>query len=269
LCYGAFIETVLLNMNQTGYIKSLQSAMDIINSFTFDNYKLGVSEIARKLGMNKTKVSRTLSTLAVSNMVIKSESSQKYRLGPKVLQLASIYVSRGNLRAIASRYCKELRRETLETVGVFIREGDSRVFIDCLESPQELSFTPKVGERAPLYAGAPGKLLLAHLPAEKRENLIAKNGLSRLTPHTIKKRRELEDELEKIRKQGFAVSFEERVPSSASIAVPIRDYTGEVISGLGIVGPAMRFTPEKIKRYAVLARKAGDEISRELGYFTR
>lgn len=253
-------------MQQKEYLKSLTSALNILNSFTFDASEQSVSEIARKLLMNKSKVSRILSTLAAGNLLVKSTSNQKYRLGSKVLELASIYFSKRDLRTIALPYLEELKRETNETVAIFALEGDHRVCLDRLESPQEIRMSMRVGEHLPLHAGASSKLLLAYLPAERREKLIKNKELYKLTPYTITSRETLEKELIKIRKQGFAVSFQERVSLAAAVAVPIVDYAGGVVAGVSIGGPAMRFTPQKVKKYAALAKETADRISRELGY---
>lgn len=247
-------------------MKSLKSALDILNCFTLDNHELGVSEIARELGIYKSKVSRVLSAYEAEGVVLRSQSTQKYRLGPKILGWAAILLSKTDMRAVALPYMEELRGKTNETVNLYVLESDYRICIERVESSQSIRMVSKIGERLTLHAGAAGKLLLAYLPEEERKETIERIELPRLTPKTITSRKELEKELEKICRQGFATSFQELVPLAASISAPLRNYEGEVIAALGIAGPAMRFTSQKVKEYLLYVKEIASKISQELGY---
>jgi IclR family KDG regulon transcriptional repressor len=197
---------------------------------------------------------------------VKSESNQKYRLGPKILGLAAILLSKTDLRAIALPYMDELKRKTGETVNLFILEGDCRICIERVESPQGIRMVSNIGEPIPLPAGAVGKLFLAYLPEKKRKELMQRVHLTQVTPKTITCKKELEKEVQKIREQGFAKSFQERVPLAASLSAPIRNYTGEVIAALSLGGPVMRFTPQRVREYVISVKETAHKISRELGY---
>jgi DNA-binding IclR family transcriptional regulator len=247
-------------------MKSIKSALDVLNCFTDDNREQGVSEISRQLGMHKSKVSRILSTLATGDLLVKSESNRKYRLGPKILRWAAILLSQTELRTLALPYMEELKRKTGETVNLFVLEGDCRICIERVESPQGIRMVSRIGEPIPLPAGAVGKLLLAYLPEKKRKELIKRVKLTHVTPKTITCKKELDNELQKIRKQGFAKSFQERVPLAGSLAAPIKNYTGEVIAALSIGGPVMRFTPQRVREYLISLKETAHQISRELGY---
>jgi DNA-binding IclR family transcriptional regulator len=246
-------------------MKSLKSALDILDIFTSDTPEQGVMEISRKLLMNKSKVSRILSSFADRKILIKSESNQKYRLGSKVLELATVYLSKRNLKTMALPYLEALNRDTNETVAVFILEGKDRVCLDRIESTQEVRMSIKPGDHHPLHAGAAGKLILAFLSEEKRKELIEKK-LTHFTKYTITSKRKLRKELAKIRKQAFAISIQERVSFGAAVAAPIKDYSGELIGALSVVGPAMRFTPEKVMKFVTLAKANANKISQQLGY---
>lgn len=253
-------------MQQSHRIKTLRTALEILDCFTVLTPEQGVSEISQKLGMHKSTVSRTLSTLASGNILVRYPSGKKYRLGSKVLQLASVFLSATDLRTAALPYMEELRSKTSETISLFIMDGDSRMCLDRLESPESIRMTANIGERAPLHAGAPGKLLLAYLPEDKKNELLATTKLRKFTPNTITDMEKLKEELKEIRKQGFAASLEERVALGAAVAAPITNHTGDVISALSIHGPVMRFSPQKVTLYSVLVRDMANKVSRELGY---
>jgi len=247
-------------------MKTITAALDILNCFTLDNHGQGVSEIARKLGMHKSKVSRILSTYENQGVVIKSQNTQKYHLGPKIMEWAAIVLRQGDLRTRALPHMEELRSKTQESVNLYIAQGDYRICIERLESPQGIRMVSHIGEPVPLHAGAAGKLLLAYFTDEKRRAVLERVQLSKIAANTITNREDLETELKKIAQQGFAISFQEMVPLAASIAAPIRNFYGEVIAALTVGGPVMRFTPQKVDSYARALRETADRISRESGY---
>ena len=247
-------------------IKSLKRALNILNCFTFDVPEQRVSEIAQRLGMTKSTVYRVLSTFSSANILVKSPNTQKYRLGPKILELAGTFLSKADLRTIALPHLEELRKRTDETVSIFVIDGDQRVCLDRLESSQGIRDVINVGERLPLHAGSAGKLLLAYMPKEKRDKLMEKIGLHQFTPHTIKNREELEKELENIRRDDLAVSFQERELLAVSASVPIKNYKGEVIAACSMSGPIMRLTSSKVREHVIVLRDTANKISRELGY---
>lgn len=258
--------TSLHNVEQMQIIKSVKTSLDILSCFTNGTPKIGVIEISRKLGLSKSTVSRILSTLERGNFVAKGATDQKYRLGSKVLELASIFISTIEWRTIAIPYLKDLRDKTDETVMVFVIDEDKRILLEKFESSHELRPFLNIGGRYPLHAGSAGKLLLAYLPKDKQKEVILKTGLPRYTPNTIRNFKSLEKELTKIRKKGIAVSHQERVPFLSSISAPIRDFKGEVIAALCVDGPTVRFTFEKVKEFISLAVETADRISREIGF---
>lgn len=254
-------------MRNTPYrIKSLKRALDILNFFALDGAEHGVSEIAQEMHMNKSTVARVLSTLAAENIVEKSNANRRYHLSGKIWELAEVYLSKLDLRTTALPYLRELRAQTDETVCLFGVTEDDRICLERLESSQFLRPALEIGQHAPLAAGAPGKVLLAYLPLDKRNELIERKGLPRYTEDTITNREELEKELDKICNQGFAVSYGEYIEYCATVAAPIRNYTGEVIGSVAITGLVMRFTPEMEKESSILVKETAARISRALGY---
>lgn len=247
-------------------VKSIRRALDVLNCFIHDVREQGVSEIAQELGMNKSTVSRILSTLKAANVVQRSQGNQKYRLGSKVLEWAAIFLSQADLRTTSLSYLGKVKAKTNETVSIVVMEGDIRVCVERINSSEAIRQVINVGERFPLHAGSAGKLLLAYLPEDKRKELIQRTGLPQLTRHTITNEYALERELDTIRQRGVAVSFEERVPLAASVSAAIRNHTDKVIAALSVSGPVPRFSPQKVKEYSLLVKETADKISQELGY---
>jgi DNA-binding IclR family transcriptional regulator len=247
-------------------IKSIKNGLDILACFSHETPEIGVTDTANKLRLSKSTVSRLLSTLQQGNLVIQVPPYQKYRLGPKILDLASIFLSNFEWRMIAVPHLKDLRDKADETVTVFIVQGNERVCIEKFDSSHELRPVLSLGGRYPLHAGAAGKLLLAYLSPEMRKKILDQTGLPRFTLRTITTLKGIEYELAKIRRDGYAVSLAERALHISSVTAPIRDFAGEVIAALNLSGPTVRFAPEKIKEYIRWVIVTADKISREIGF---
>jgi DNA-binding IclR family transcriptional regulator len=247
-------------------IKSIKSSLDILNCFKYENPEIGVTDISKKLNLSKSKVSRILSTLEQGYLVTKTPTNQKYRLGPKVLEWADVFLSNSEWRAIAIPYLKDLRDKTDEMVTLFVIDRDQRVCLERFESPHELRPFINIGGRYPLHAGSAGKLLLTYLSKERQKEILSKTGLPRFTSNTITNFKRLEKELNKIRQEGYAVSHQERAPFVSSISAPIMNYKGEVIAALCISGPIVRFTDEKISEFVKIGKTTASKISQKLGY---
>lgn len=249
-------------------IKSIKSSTEILNYFTHDAPELGVTEASKRIDLSKSAVSRILSTLNQARLVRKDPVSKKYRLGPKVLELADIFLMGMKWREVSIPHLKELRNKTGETVAIFILDGDHRVCLEIYQSSHELRSVLNIGGRYPLHAGAAGKILLAYLPEEERRKILAQAGMPKITPNTITDLKDLEKQLTRIRKQGFAVSHQETTDFLSAISAPIKDYSGKVIAAVYVGGPSVRFTNHNIMKFKQLLLATTENISREIGYET-
>lgn len=120
-----------------------------------------------------------------------------------------------------------------------------RVSIEKIESTQDIRYIIHLGESLPLYCGGSGKALLAFLSNEEIDKFITQEKLKKLGPNTITDPIKLKEHLKQIRKNGYAISFEERIKGSVSIGAPIFDFSGKVIASLSISGPISRFTKKR------------------------
>ncbi len=235
--------------------RSLVRATALLDALSAAGKPLGVRELARHLGMPSSTVHRLLQVLETVGLVQRQEPPGAYALGYKVLQWGSAYLRQANLRRYALPYMSRLREATGETVGLSVRVGRMRVYMEQLESPHDIRMTVEVGRPYPLVAGAPGKLLLAYAPEEVVLELLReadRNGA-------------LREELASIRSAGYALAGGEVVPGSCTIAVPIADHTGTVVAALSISGPDNRWTRERARQELPRLWKAAEEISRMLG----
>jgi IclR family acetate operon transcriptional repressor len=248
-------------------VQAFDRALAILDAFTPERSALGVSEIARITGLSRSTVHRLLVTLRRHELVQQLPDTKNYTLGPHLLRLAQVAFSNVNLKTIAKEVMEQLRSRCDETVGLHTRlDPTTRTVLDQAESSQALRRTyTEIGLPIPIYQGAPGKVLLAHSPPELQEEVIA-GRLEAATPRTITDPNKLRAELGRTRKNGYALSFEERVVGTSTVAVPIANHTGAVVAALSVSGPSSRLSRKRLLGLVPLASEAAIAISTKLGY---
>ncbi|RDW18886.1 IclR family transcriptional regulator [Oceanobacillus chungangensis] len=249
-------------------LSSVQNALRLLKSFsTFEPTKR-VGELAESLGLAKSTVSRLLSTLASEGFVIKDEKTNAYRLGLSVLTLGGIITNDLEIHKEAAPVLYKLVNDTGETAHLAILDGLDTIYIHKEECNHPVRILTHLGRRNPSYCTSSGKVLLA-FSEPKIVGKVIDGGLVKHMHNTITDPGQLQGELEIIREQGFAVSTEELTEGTRSVAAPIRDYTGQVVSAITVVGPIQRMTDHKINRIAKKVMEAGNEASERLGYDER
>lgn len=227
---------------------------------------MGVTEIAQALDVDKSTAFRLLSTLASRGFVVQDQDTRRYRLGLQIVELSRYVLDRIELRSLAKPWVKRLKQLTGESAHLAVLTDGRAVYIDQEESGATLSVNTEIGRQAPIHCTAIGKSLLAYLPPEDLDRLLGRMTLTRYTPRTITTLRELIPHLESIRERGYAVDDEEFDPGVRCVAAAIRDYRSKVIASVGISGPAIRVTLERIPELGASAMETADRISRLIGY---
>ncbi len=249
-------------MNQK--VQSAERAFRIVECFSDEQPYQSLGELAKKTGLSKSTVFRLLATLNDLGYIKQDQFTQKYYLGFNFFHLGAIAVGNTNLRAIAYPHLEKLSKETFETISLNIAEGNDRVCIELIESLKQIRNYTKIGQRNRLWIGASGKALLAHMePGEINKILACAVERKELTTDDIVS---LEIQLEKIKKQGYAVTSNDRVEGSFSIGAPIFDYTGTLIGEVNLSGPLQRFIEERRETLVKCVCETSVEISKELGY---
>jgi IclR family transcriptional regulator, acetate operon repressor len=227
---------------------------------------LGVSTIARTLGLPKAVAHRILKELVANDFLAFDDGSKRYRLGPGALSVGLAALRALDVPAVAHRYLVRLVEQTSETATLSVRQGASRVYIDQVLSPQEIRMSVSLGTSHPLHAGSSSKAILAALSDAEIDEYIAEHGLDPVTDATITSEALLRKEIAQIRRQGYAVSMGERQSGAGSVAAAVRMANGQVFGSISLCGPQDRFTaPVRAARGALVARTAR-ELSLEIGY---
>ena len=253
----------------TNRIQTLDRTVAILDCFSLDKPTLGVREVARETRLSPSSVGRIMAYMKEIGILNQDSESHLYMMGSKVLAWAGIYTVTSDVRTIALPVMVRLQEQTRETISLYILEGNERVCVERLESPETVRIVARVGRRIPLYAGSAGKVFLAFLPEKRREMILQDIDLVPMTEQTITDMDALRTNLAQIREKGFAVSKGEWIIDASGTAAPIFDQRGQITAAITISGPGQRFTDKKIEEITKLLVIEAAKISLELGYYPR
>jgi len=247
-------------------LQTLSKAVSVLDCFTPEHTELGVREVARMLNLSSSAAGRLLASLKGMGILSQNPQTRAYSMGARVLAWAGVYNATLDLRNRAFPAIEELHASTRETISLYALEGNERVCVERLESPQTVRIVARVGRRLPLYAGSAGKVMLAFFSPQQQEAYLRSVTLEPLTSHTMTDPDALREELKKVREQGCAISHGEWIADGAGVAAPILDQNGQVAGALSISGPSNRFTEEKVATYCAEVKRVAAQISERMGF---
>jgi DNA-binding IclR family transcriptional regulator len=246
-------------------IQSVDRAVRILKALGEHPGRLGLSDLADRVGLAKTTVHGLLRTLQDHRLVEQHAESDKYQLGPELLQLGNSYLDLNELRSHALAWSEQLATQAGEAVRVGVPHRDAALVVHHVFRPDTSLQVLEVGALLPLHATALGKALLAYLDDDVVADLVA-GGLPRLTGHTHIAPAAVRRELASIREIGYAVEREESLLGEGGIAAPIFDRRTEPIGAVGIAGPKERvLRRNRLPQLAAFVVEAARGISRDLG----
>jgi DNA-binding IclR family transcriptional regulator len=246
-------------------IQSVDRAIRILKALSAGPGRLGVSELSERLGLAKGTVHGLLRTLQEHGLVEQHADSDKYQLGPQLLQLSTRYLDLSELRSRSLAWSELLATRVQEAVRVGVIHGDGLLIVHHVFRPDATLQILEVGSVLPLHATALGKAVLAFLDEDVRRDILD-GDLPRLTGQTLSTRAALDRELSATRERGYALEKEEAVLGEAGVAAPIFDRDAEAVGAVGVVGPrerVLRRGGERTIANAVIEAARG--ISRDLG----
>lgn len=249
-------------------IATVERAADVLLLFSkCGEPNLGITEIARELGMSKAAVHRILASLRSRGFIDLIEDTRRYALGTSSLALGLTCLSQLDIKSLAAPELASLSRATNETATLSIRSGFERLYVDQVIPNREIVMSVAMGVTHPLHAGSSSKAFLAWMPETEIVQFL-KRKLKAVTPATPTDPAKIIYELRQIRTRGFSQSVGERQVGSASIAAPIFDRSGTPIAVISICGPSDRFKSE-LSRCVPLLLDSSARLSKRMGYFPK
>ena len=263
------IRNMLQEMNSSGFSQSLERGLAVLSAFRPDRPALGISELARELGLTRSTTHRYVATLASLRYLEQEASTRRYRLGPRVLDLGFSVLGSLELREVAAPHLRQLTDATGLTSNLAIRDDADVLLIDRvlgqLGRYHHLEFSLRVGSRLPFYCSATGKALLAYMPRPDLDRLLDRMDMTQRGPRTLTDKNALLTELARVRRTSIATNDEELDSALRSIAAPICSRSGQAVAAVVVAIP---WSPagmnELVSRFGPAVRAAADKIAAQV-----
>jgi len=244
-------------------VRAVVHAAKILRTLGEAERPLGLTEIAREVGLSKASAFNILTTLRIQGLVSQDRDTSRYRLGWGLMELGARVVDSDTLVVAAKEHLAELARRTGEAAFLAVLDRKEAFYVQVAESPSPLRAVTSVGARNPLHATSSGKVLLAWLD-EATALRHLDPPLERFNEHTVTSVDELMAELARVRELGFATCWEELNSGVSGLAMPIRIGDGPPRIALSIAAPSSRINAENFETILPDMQQAVDDIVREL-----
>jgi len=245
---------------------AVERALAMLEAVAQEPEGLSNAEISRKLQIPKSSASYILRTLEAQGYLNRDAETGKYRVGLKILSLSRGALSGIDVREVALPIMRHLVEKTNLTCHLAILDGPDAVYIEKVEPTGFLRVDTWVGRRMRVHATSVGKALVAHIPPERLEKIIAQTGMEKRTPKTITTVPRLLKELEKVRAQGYAIDDEENNLGARCLGAPVFDQNSMIEASLGLSGTTNQVNAHTIPRIVEALKDAARHISLQLGY---
>lgn len=225
-----------------------------------------LQDVARQVGMTQSTVLRYLYSLEEANYIYQEEETSRYALTWRVCRLSENLDSYLGLRNITTSFINQLANEFTLGICLVVERDNECMYLDCIDNPNSPTLQ-RIGKSAPLHATGSGKILLSQFSEHRLAKYIAETGLKRYTEYTITDPSVLREELERIRRQDFAMDEQECEIGQRCLSCPLRNYTGNIIAAVSVFGNVLDMADERIRMeiYPALREKT-DIISTRLGF---
>ncbi len=255
-------------MEQKDVVQSVDRALGILEALS--EGQMGLQEISKCVGLNKSTVHRLLQTLMYKGFVKQDMERMQYGLTTKILQLSQKIIEDLDIVDISKTFLQTLNDQTEEVVHLVKFEENDAVYIHKIEAKNNIRMYSYIGKKIPLFSSAVGKAYLAFSSeaARKSKWQLILSSMERYTENTIISEKGLLEELEIIKKRGFAIDNEENELGVICVAAPIYNYLGSIEYAISISTPKFRFSKEKLELFGQLVMETANEISKKLGYLT-
>lgn len=245
-------------------VRSVERALQILESFSEDNAERGVSEIAQSVDLHKATTFRIVTTLVNFGYLERTPDGQRYRLGMRLASLGCNVIQRMDVRREALHYMQRLVEQWGESVDLSVFEQNDVFFVEAIQGNHALTFAAATVRHLPLHCTASGKVFLAFLPPDKLDSVLTQP-LSAYTDNTTTSPEKLREQLAEVRRSGYSIDNEEFEVGVYAIAAPIRNQQKEVVAALGMPIPISRLDREKLPAITASLCDTAASISYRMG----
>jgi DNA-binding IclR family transcriptional regulator len=252
-------------INDSHILSTLDKGLHVLGALSEDGASsMNLTTLSRSLGMHRTTLFRILGTLQARGYVTRDPDNDGYRLGVRVLSLASSVLADLDIRKAGHASLLHLRDETGELVFLTVLDGHEVVTIERLDGSHAVTLRAQIGSRRPANCTAAGKAIVSFLPALQAAAIVERE-IAAHTPNTITDPVRLRAQHEEVRRRGFAWDDEEYLPGVRCVAAPVFGVERTVLGAVSLAAPTMRTPLERLWELGPRARAAARAISLQLG----
>lgn len=246
-----------MNQQTPSGAQTARRAIHVLRVIAESDEPLGLTEVARRAGLNKAGANRLLQALMAEGIVERAPGGRRYAVGGALVALSAKVMQRLELRQLARAAMQRLSVETSETVSLYVRHELDRVCVEVVEAPYPVRWMVSVGDTQPLHVGLTGQVILAYLSDDDVSAVLAAAG-DAIKPDVLYRH------MARTRKDGFLAEPGQRVVGVNGVSAPIFDASG-VIAAMTISGPGDRFTPEAARSVGPQLVREASDLSASLG----
>lgn len=248
-----------------GHSQSLVRGLNLLERLAAHPDGLALSDIAERSDLATSTTHRLLQALQSQGFITQDESLGVWRIDVKTFRIGNSFLEARDFVATSRPYLRRLTRETGETANLGVRDGATAVFLAQSESAQMMRMITRLGSRAPLHASGVGKALLAWLPEDELDWVLAERGLEGITANTMTNPSEVRHAMAQIRHSGYACDREEHAIGLHCVAACIHNELGTPLAAISVSGPVARIPDSRLDALGELIRETAHEITAQLG----
>lgn len=241
------------------------AALRLLKTFTAEDPELGITALAKRLGVAKSTVHRLAKTLVAEGFLEQNPIDGRYRLGLLLFSLGTQVRRRMDVSEQAVPFLHALGAKSGETVHLAVLHDTEILYLRNIDSPHAVRTRSYLGVRMPAYCTSEGKVLLAFSPQLVVASVMRSNLIPR-TEQTVTDKTQLAKLLAQVQVAGYAIDDEESEIGMRSVAAPIFNANGSVVAAVGLSGPTQRVTKAGLKKFSALVMEVSHAISARLGY---
>src|SRR6202171_4482324 len=250
---------------QRSGVQSLGRAFSILEEVARHREGIGLAELSKRVGLHNSTTFHLAKTMVSLGYMRQERDSKRYRVGRPLFALAASALDEIEMVNLATPVLEDLSRETGESGHFAVRMGDAVVVIARTSGTGAFQLTDRVGVVRPAHCTALGKIILASLRPDQLKRFLERVELKPSTGKSITDPSVLLREIAEIRRSAIAFDDGEFNPEVRCVAVPVTDFTGQIIGAIGISGPIWRLSNQALHSSAQIVQAAANRLSAEFG----
>ncbi|MGA7388862.1 MAG: IclR family transcriptional regulator [Pseudolabrys sp.] len=248
-----------------GGVQSIGRAFAILEEVARNRDGIGLADLSKRVGLHNSTTFHLVKTMVSLGYIRQIKESKRYRVGRPLFALAASALDEVEMVSMATPVLDDLSRETGESSHFAARMSDAVVVMARTPGPGAFQLTDRVGVVRPAYCTALGKVILAALRPDQIDRYLDRVELKSMTPKTITNAQRLRRELQDVRRAGIAFDDGEFDNEMRCAAMPVHDFSGQVVGAIGISGPVWRLSIQALQNKARHLDEAAKRLSEAFG----